>query len=621
MPVGYGYQSREDSSYVNWAEVAKGFTDVIDADIKTREDKKAAYDKQDRDLAKTLAEAPMGQYKDGNDFTANYVDAMTKQRLIDSKLFKAGKLKERDYTLKTNNAIDGTNTLFDLQKKYQEEYKTKMAGLADNSLQALNGFNMANTEGFADFSKTRAMLDPIDGKVKLMKMKFNEKTGIMEPTQDIVPVGTLMRNMSTNIPTFDLDGATTNDVKNMGELKTSILQAATLGRAGSVTSFVNSPEMFEKTFPGGKAIVEEFNKAITNNVNKYLSIPYNLTSILTQNTGKYDAESFTYNKDEAAKDPSKILLKINPNTGLPIMDEDAPNYAKQREEAFGLAKNQILSKLDREKQIQTSTGQLDDKTLSRKIYTEGKEEEKLTAANLGEQLGKYLTGDLTTAKNSNTYLRRYGVQSEKLTVKQPDGTEKKIVRFYNSAGESFDYDPTQKTPELIKSAVSGIGDLIKSKELSEDEVINAAIKAAGGKSVTFDVVGKGYEGPKSYAKDINSYVSSNLDSQIIPQKATETAANLNAAFGGLGFTFEPDEGTLGTTDDVIIYKKGQDTSKEKGVTFSVDDKSQVQNILNWLTQNANATEAENFFVNNPDKQATPTTTPKAANPKGVGSKY
>ena len=600
MPIGYGYQASGEEGYVNWAEAAKGFTDMLATENKRREDKKAAYDAEDRELANKLANPEYGQYKDGNDFISNYVDNMTKQRLIDSKLFKAGYLKEKDYVLKTNNAVDGTTTLFNLQKKYQEEYKGMMEGVNEGSLQAINIFNMSTIDGFADFSKTRAFLDPKSGQVKLAKLKMNPQKGIMEVTNDIVPVGTAMRNMSTRIATFYLDKNAERDAASLAPLKVDIERAATIAGAGSVTEYINSPSMFEAKFPEGKKAVEEFNKAINNHVEKYLAIPYNLTSILTQNTGKYGADSFTTDRALADKDKSKILVKIDPSTGLNTIDDTGSHYKEQREEAFDYARNQIVSRIDKSKKIQTSTGQTSRNEPSATMLA--RTDTKTDSENLGQQLGKYLTGDITTATNANTYLKQFGIQTQKVKVKQADGTEKPMIRFYNNEGKSFDYDPKQKTGELIKSAVAGIGTLIKDKELLEDKVLNAAIKEAGGRNVTFDAVGGGYEGPKNYAKDISSYVSSNLDSQIIPNNATETAANLNAQFGGLGFTFDFEDPTFGNTDDIIIYKKGQDASKDKGVRFSVDNKSQVKKIIDFLTQNSNATEAENFFESNPDKK-------------------
>jgi len=621
MPIGYGYQASGEEGYVNWAEAAKGFTDMLATENKRREDKKAAYDAEDRELANKLANPEYGQYKDGNDFISNYVDNMTKQRLIDSKLFKAGYLKEKDYVLKTNNAVDGTTTLFNLQKKYQEEYKGMMEGVNEGSLQAINIFNMSTIDGFADFSKTRAFLDPKSGQVKLAKLKMNPQKGIMEVTNDIVPVGTAMRNMSTRIATFYLDKNAERDAASLAPLKVDIERAATIAGAGSVTEYINSPSMFEAKFPEGKKAVEEFNKAINNHVEKYLAIPYNLTSILTQNTGKYGADSFTTDRALADKDKSKILVKIDPSTGLNTIDDTGSHYKEQRQEAFDYARNQIVSRLDKSKKIQTANGQLNDATLGARQFEYGKKQKEQGAKNLGENVGKFFTGSTNDQSDASNYLNKIGVSNyitedaDKNPIFNVMGPDDKYVQF------------APKTPNEVRSAISSImgyaKKYISETEIDETDAVNYARGFSKGKSVNKPgkKIGSEEAGPKSYTKDINSYVSSSLDSQIIPQEATKTAANLNSEFGALGFTFEANEDVYsGTTDDIIIYKKGQDTSKEKGVTFSVDDKSQVEKIMNWLTQNANPTEAETFFKNNPDKQAKEEPKPAPAPAPAPGTK-
>jgi hypothetical protein len=612
MPIGYGYQSRENSSYVDWASVAKGFTDVIDADIKDRENRKAGIEERDRKLSQTLANSPMGQYRDGNAFTSNAVDAITKQKQIAMKLFKAGKISEKQINLINNNILDGTNTLFDLQKTYQSEYAKKMKGITDNSLQAVNAFNMSTIEAYADFSNSKAVVDPATGVINLAKMKKNEKTGLMELTGEIIPVGTGMKNMQTDIPTFDLDGNTTRDAESKGALRTAVLQAAKMSRAGSVTEYLNSPEMMEKTFPGGKKAADEFLRSIDNNVEKYLSVPYNMMSILTQNTGKYGAESYTYDKELAAKDKTKILAMVDPSTGLNVIDPNGPHYKEQRQEAFDYARNQIISKIDVEKKIQSSTGQLSDVTLGRKQFEYGVKKEEQGAKNLGENVGKFFTGSVNEQSDASNYLNKIGI-SNYITE---DADKNPIFNVMGPDGQYVQFAP--KTPDEVRSAISSImgyaKKYISDTQIDETDAVKYAREFSQGKTVNKPgkAIGSEETGQKSYTKDINEYVSSSLDSQIMPNKATETASNLNSTFGGLGFTFEADESTLGTTDDIIIYKKGQDISKEKGVTFSVDDKSQVKNILNWLSQNANATEAQNFFESNPDKKAKAEPTPASA---------
>ena len=58
----FKYAERDASNYVNWAEVGKKMSDVIDADLKRREQEKAEIDKRIDENFKFLTEAPQGQH-------------------------------------------------------------------------------------------------------------------------------------------------------------------------------------------------------------------------------------------------------------------------------------------------------------------------------------------------------------------------------------------------------------------------------------------------------------------------------------------------------------------------------------------------------------------------------
>jgi hypothetical protein len=93
-------------------------------------------------------------------------------------------------------------------------------------------------------------------------------------------------------------------------------------------------------------------------------------SVLGENTGNYSSESFTYDKEAAAKDPKKILLTIDPRTQTATMDENAPHYKKQYEEAAAWVKTSLMSKLDSEAKVST-TGQLSE-TEAQKLRAQSK---------------------------------------------------------------------------------------------------------------------------------------------------------------------------------------------------------------------------------------------------------
>lgn len=534
MPIGYGYQSSDAASYVNWAAVTKGFTDVLDADIADREKRKSEYEKQDRELSQTLANQPLGQFEDGNTFTNNFVDSMTNQRLIDYKLFKAGRLKEKDYRLKTNNAIDGTNTIFDLQKKYQEAAADRMKGLQDGTYQPLTSSNMALIEGFKDFKDSVPIVDPKTGIINIAKKKYNEKT----KTWDIeygktMPVNMAMNLISTPAAAYEIDPIIDNAVASMGTLKDALYQAASKNGAGTITE-LTGPEGFQK-YPDAAGVITNFNNAINGKVEEYLTDPLHMTSILTMNVGGYSAESFTYDKAEAAKDPSKILMKIDPSSKYPTMDKSGPNYKKQEEEAAGWIKTQFMSRIDRERKI-TTTSQLSDQTHYLSEWETALVKDKDKTAQTGEMLAALYGGnDQQVSAAKSYFLGLDGVKDVErdatgTTIYYKDGTKKKLDFTANKVGIGVDNFVDAGTKALLGNDVS----------LSDAR--RGITKYKGNSLNTKQVFAK----PKvtsSFTPAVRKRVADNQGKILKDDNTSDNINRLAAAYGDLGFRFIKPEGS------------------------------------------------------------------------------
>ena len=365
MATYYKYAERSADSQVNWAEVGKGISDMLKEETAIREQKKAAIDQATREFQKTLENAPQGQFQDANKFTNDYAHSMMEQQMIDNRLLKSGQMKLQDFTYRRQNYVDGTNTLFDLQKLYQEQYKVKMEGIQSGELQPLTGSNMASVEGFADFSKSKAVIDPSTGVVNVGIMKPNATTGVLELTKDVAPVNVIKGKIMANIPAFKVEDAMNSTVKVFGDRIETLYDIATKTKAGTITELTGigalesglvaleaakDPKL-KSQIESFKTEINLFNKAIDETITSYFADPYHLSSVLTMQVGKYDATSFTYDKDVAAKDPSKLLLKINPTTGLGILDESGAHYKTQEKEARDWVRTQLLAKMDSKKEM------------------------------------------------------------------------------------------------------------------------------------------------------------------------------------------------------------------------------------------------------------------------------
>lgn len=403
MATYYKYAERSADSQVNWAEVGKGISDMLKQETTIREQKKAAIDKSTREFQQVLQNAPQGQFQDANKFTNDYAHSMMEQQMIDTRLLKSGQMKLQDFTFRRQNYIDGTNTLFELQKLYQDNYKQKMEGIQSEELQPLTTANMASVEGFADFSKSKAIIDPSTGVINIGIMKPNANTGVLELTDDVVPVNVIKGKILANIPAYKVNQAMDNTIKTFGDRIEVLYDIATKTKAGTITKLTGIGAIEAAKRPEFKAEIDQFNKAIDQTIDGYFADPYHLSSVLTMNTNKYDSTSFTFNKEEASKDATKLLLKINPSTGLPILDETGANYKNQEKEAKDWVRTQLLAKMDAKKEmVETGTTPYGPQ---QQQWQAIQQQSGQNDVQIAKSIGSLWGGDDATIQSATTYFR------------------------------------------------------------------------------------------------------------------------------------------------------------------------------------------------------------------------
>jgi hypothetical protein len=459
----YKYAEQSANSQINWYQVGKDITDMISTEKKIREEKRNALDEGIRQDFEELANNPQGLQGDtSNKFVTDFAESMKQQAIIDNKLLKSGQMSVKDWTLRRQNKMDGTKNLFDLAKLYQGVYKDRMEKFNNGEIQALNAFNMSSIEGFADFSKSRGIIDPRDGTVNIGIMAPNPKTGIMELTKDVMPVGVARGKILAEIPTFKVYDALTKAEASLGTEVQSLYKAATLAGAGSITEFTDITK--RKGFGEYAGVINMYEKAEDQMVDSFFTNPYNLSSVLTENTGKFSAESYTYDRDEAARDKSKILLKIDPNSKIPTLDKMAPHFSDQEKIARDWVKTQFRMKLDRKVEVKSDLSQTNRRDIPEWMSLKADEKKKLI--NNSNLLGHLYAGkngaDIQAASDQlkglkddkgNTILRVARGNRAVIVYKQPanggevtateipfranDGSLKSQEQFIESAATTF----------------------------------------------------------------------------------------------------------------------------------------------------------------------------------------
>lgn len=441
MALGYGYVERDVDSQINWAEVGKNMSDMLLEVNRVRQEKKDAIDQSTREALDNLANAPQGINQDVNNFTNNFSSDISSQINLDVKALKSGQMDLKTFTLRRQNYDDGTRQLFKLSKTYQDNAQKIMEGIDKGEIQSgLALFNMGTVEGYGDFNNSRATIDSLgDGRIgiALYENKMVDGKMVRVLSKNAVPVNVIMGKILNQPKKFDVEKATDASVKAFGTRAQALYRAASTSKAGTITELLGIDSL--KKYPQYAGIVTEMNKAIDDQIGSYFSNPLNLTSVLTENTGKYDSTSFTYNREEAQKDPNKILLKINPNTQTPTMDETSPNYKRQYKEGVDWARTNIMSKLDSEAKIST-TSQLQDQSGRGSGSGSGKKDEKPAVE--GKEI---LTVTKTNAKGEK---RVSGISQrlDNLVIPEAEGVENIITDIgYNGETRALEIKGYQAT--------------------------------------------------------------------------------------------------------------------------------------------------------------------------------
>jgi hypothetical protein len=319
MASYYKFAEREADSFVNWAEIGKGLTDMLQEQVKIREDKRTAIDKATRENLKRVSEAPTGDHTSLNTWTLEYANNAREAILLQDRLLKSGALKLKDYTVMRQNLNDGTDELFSVIKNYQNAFKEKRDRMISNDpankSQAFEMDLMAYSEMFGDFSKSKAIIDPNNFMVNVGIMEPDpENKGVMKVGKQIAPSGFLKKIQNTKVDYFDSNAAADAASKSFGGFTESTIQD--LSRLqGKVVTIEDV-----RRRPG-------YEEAINEELNSFFSNPFNMTSILTNDLVK-DKNGNAYVSNISGKKGNVIEYVYDPQTNY-----YKPNLTAEQEQA------------------------------------------------------------------------------------------------------------------------------------------------------------------------------------------------------------------------------------------------------------------------------------------------
>jgi len=331
MATFYKYQERDLDSQVNYADIGLGISNLVTDQLATRKAKKEAYDDQVRAFNQYLDEHPVGDDVNMTEFTANYSSQMQQQMLANQRAFKNGKISERDNVIFMQNVQNGTKTMFDLSTDYQAEYADKMERLKStdpkNKSQLIETWLMENAEGYGNFKNAKPIIDPKTG---LVLVSVKQKDGTYQTSS----AADLQTRIKAKYDYFDTDATATSVEAGIGEEITSAMIKASRQTGGSITEIED------------KELKKGFDIALNLQLESYLKNPLATSSILTNTLNKNYTPTFS--REEAEKDPTKILMVTTPGgNGTPMPDFSTENGKKQQKEALDYMYKQVVQKIDK----------------------------------------------------------------------------------------------------------------------------------------------------------------------------------------------------------------------------------------------------------------------------------
>jgi|19_taG_2_1085344.scaffolds.fasta_scaffold01221_2 hypothetical protein len=326
----YKYAERSAESQINWNEVGRQMSDVVNEEARIRQEKKAAIDDGIKDFNEYINNQPLGDHQGFNDWTTQFSTDTAEYALQVERLLKSGQMNVRDYTNIRANLQQGTTEAFEFGKEFNTKYaelQKRMEVDPETGLpqaQALEEYMMNSTRGLGNFSSSRLWINPTDGKVLLGKKDMvdsEDGLGITARMQEnpgaYAPVNELRNRLNAKYDIYDINKSTDTIAASLGTRIDAIM-------AGGVKERENPLAQ--------PAIVS----AISDAVNGQLASPTNVTSVLT-NTLRLNPDGdglyeFTQDPKAAAKDPNLILMVPNPMQ--PSSGAMVPMFGVENEEAY-----------------------------------------------------------------------------------------------------------------------------------------------------------------------------------------------------------------------------------------------------------------------------------------------
>lgn len=332
-PSKYQIYAEKDlnRAQIDWGTVGKTLSDGLITIAKEREAKKQQIADDTVDAMNKLSEVPDVNNQTLSKMIIDGSDQSKQELQARMDLVRRGIIKPKDYKTFINAQQNGYKSLSNIVKNYDKYYTSKMDAIEADTQSGLDAAVAKSVEQFGNINNKVLWTNPVNGQLQLVTMEQDEDgnyTKMPDPNKN--PEKFQNPNTINTIMRFnEKKKVLQNDAKKVTDTIGAYITSFVSDEYGNVVTV----EDFSKRNIGGKPFEEWMKSQIG-----FLTATDNDVAQILNNSGEY---TFTFSKEEADEDPSKIF--VDNSSGKPVLS--ISDTAKERAEQ--LARDAIDSQIDK----------------------------------------------------------------------------------------------------------------------------------------------------------------------------------------------------------------------------------------------------------------------------------
>jgi len=329
----YKYAERDVNSQIDWSQVGKNLTDMLFDQAELRQNKRKELENASNDFGKVVSDMPTGISESWTNNTIDFANNVQEQRKLDDSLLAQGLMPLNMYLKKRELSKSSTEKFYGISKKMQAETAATVERIKSGTNMEREQRNLELIENLA--VNGMPMLHDVTGELIVANMIDGpDGVKIIDPNKNNhMSVDQYDKLVTQKFDKYDFSSAARTAADVLGDYVISSVDES--DRAGGLNVIIKK---------SGAAFNDKLKEYTDDFINTIAANPLHMESVLTDTMGKYKT---TYDTDQAASDPSYILLVPDKNTGVAKAE-----FTEAQEKDFReFAKRQLYARVDEKLEI------------------------------------------------------------------------------------------------------------------------------------------------------------------------------------------------------------------------------------------------------------------------------